>query len=116
MAELERGRPTRANYTPFAQHPQSVNQDYYVSWNNGQAKGYAASGYGKSAVHRGDLLDRRVKGLIASGTKVTRVNLTQAMAEAGLADLRAEKVLPQLLRVIEKRPSPIRPPRPRSPS
>ncbi|GAB2762906.1 penicillin acylase family protein [Amycolatopsis magusensis] len=91
----------RADYTPFEQHPNSVNQDYYISWNNAQAKDYAASGYEKSAVHRGDLLDRRVRALIDSGTKVTRVNLTQAMAEAGLADLRAEKVLPQLLRVIE---------------
>ncbi|QFU85284.1 penicillin acylase family protein [Amycolatopsis sp. YIM 10] len=91
----------RADYTPFEQHPNSINQDYYISWNNGQAKDYAASGYEKSAVHRGDLLDRRVKALIGSGTKVTRVNLTKAMAEAGLADLRAEKVLPQLLRVID---------------
>ncbi|UJW34264.1 penicillin acylase family protein [Saccharothrix sp. AJ9571] len=91
----------RADYTPFEQHPNSINQDYYISWNNAQAKDYAASGYEKSAVHRGDLLDRRVRALIDSGTKVTRVNLTQAMAAAGLADLRAEKVLPQLLRVIE---------------
>ncbi|AXB48882.1 penicillin acylase [Amycolatopsis albispora] len=91
----------RADYTPFEQHPNSINQDYYISWNNAQAKDYAASGYEKSSVHRGDLLDRRVRALIDSGTKVTRVNLTQAMAEAGLADLRAEKVLPQLLRVID---------------
>ncbi|MFD1049686.1 penicillin acylase family protein, partial [Kibdelosporangium lantanae] len=27
-----------AQYTPFAQHPQGVNQDYFVSWNNGQAR------------------------------------------------------------------------------
>ncbi|WP_158879817.1 penicillin acylase family protein [Amycolatopsis anabasis] len=95
-----------ADYTPFEQHPNSINQDYYISWNNAQALGYAAAGADKSAVHRGDLLDRRVKGLISSGTKVTRVNLTQAMAEAALADLRAEKVLPDLLRVLEGGPLP----------
>jgi acyl-homoserine lactone acylase PvdQ len=93
-----------ASYTPFAEHPQAVNQDYFVSWNNGQAKDYANAGYDKSSVHRADLLDSRVKSLISSGTKVTRVNLTQAMADAALADLRAEKVLPYLLRVIESQP------------
>ncbi|MBP2321033.1 acyl-homoserine lactone acylase PvdQ [Kibdelosporangium banguiense] len=93
-----------ASYTPFAEHPQAVNQDYFVSWNNGQAKDYAAAGYDKSAVHRVDLLDARVKAMISGGKKVTRVNLTQAMAEAALADLRAERVLPYLLRVIESQP------------
>jgi acyl-homoserine lactone acylase PvdQ len=93
-----------AQYTPSSQHPQAVNQDYFVSWNNGQADDYAAAGYDKSAVHRVDLLDARVKKLISSGTKVTRGNLTQAMADAALADLRAERVLPELLRVIESQP------------
>ena len=52
-------------------------------------------------MHRVDLLDTRVKALISSGTKVTRVNLTQAMEDAALSDLRVETVLPQLLRVID---------------
>ncbi len=95
----------QASYTPPAQHPQSVNQDYYVSWNNAQANGYAAAGADKSAVHRVDLLDSRVKKLINSGTKVTRVNLTQAMAEAAQADLRAERDLPLLLQVLDKMPT-----------
>ncbi|MEV6898032.1 penicillin acylase family protein [Amycolatopsis sp. NPDC051372] len=94
----------KANYTPASQHPQSVNQDYYVSWNNAQAKGYASGGADKSAVHRADLLDTRVKALINSGTKVTRVNLAQAMEDAALADLRAEEVLPLLLQVLDKTP------------
>ncbi|CAM4098074.1 penicillin acylase family protein [Kibdelosporangium persicum] len=93
-----------AAYTPFEQHPQAVNQDYFISWNNGQAKDYANAGYDKSSVHRGDLLDSRVRALISGGKKVTRVSLTQAMAEAGLADLRAERVLPYLVRVLESQP------------
>ncbi|GAA1966924.1 penicillin acylase family protein [Amycolatopsis minnesotensis] len=93
-----------AAYTPAAQHPQSINQDYYISWNNAQADGYASGGADKSAVHRGDLLDSRVKRLISSNTPVTRVNLTQAMADASLTDLRAEKVLPDLLKVIDSAP------------
>ena len=95
----------KANYTPPSQHPQSINQDYYVSCNNAQANGYAAAGADKSAVHRVDLLDARVKQLISSGTKVTRVNLTQAMADAAAADLRAERVLPFLLQVLDKTPT-----------
>ncbi|MFJ1762806.1 penicillin acylase family protein [Amycolatopsis sp. NPDC088138] len=94
-----------ATYTPASQHPQSVNQDYYVSWNNAQANGYAAAGADKSAVHRVDLLDTRVKTMILTGTKVTRVNLTQAMEDAALADLRAERVLPLLLQVLDKTPT-----------
>ena len=39
----------------------SVDQDYYISWNNKQAKDYTAAGFGNGAVHRGDLLDDRVK-------------------------------------------------------
>ncbi|CCH27971.1 penicillin acylase family protein [Actinosynnema sp. NPDC047251] len=90
-----------ASYTPFAQHPNSVNQDYYISWNNKQALDYSASGYGNGSVHRGDLLDDRVRALVAGGQKVTRTSLTQAMASAAVADLRAEQVLPELLRVID---------------
>lgn len=90
-----------AAYTSFAQHPNSINQDYYISWNNKQALDYSASGYGNGSVHRGDLLDDRVKALLSSGRKVTRTSLTQAMAEAGVADLRAEQVLPEVLRVLD---------------
>ncbi|MEU4447900.1 penicillin acylase family protein [Actinosynnema sp. NPDC050801] len=89
-----------AAYTPFAQHPNSINQDYYVSWNNKQARDFSASGYGMGSVHRGDLLDDRVRALVARGG-VDRAALTRAMAEAGVADLRAEQVLPDLLRVID---------------
>ncbi|WP_377269225.1 penicillin acylase family protein [Peterkaempfera sp. SMS 1(5)a] len=89
-----------ADYTPPAQHPQSVDQDYYVSWNNKQAAGFASAGFGNGSVHRANLLDDRVKALVRSGTKVTRSALVQAMESAALADLRGEDVLPELLRVI----------------
>ncbi|MEO6089413.1 MAG: penicillin acylase family protein [Umezawaea sp.] len=91
-----------ARYTPAAEHPQSINQDYYISWNNKQAKDFTSSGFGNGSVHRGNLLDGRVKSLIANGGKVSRASLTKAMSEAAGADLRAEQVLPDLLRVIDK--------------
>ncbi|MFE2411412.1 penicillin acylase family protein [Kitasatospora sp. NPDC059408] len=92
-----------ARYTPPAEHPQSVNQDYYVSWNNKQATGYTAAGFGNGSVHRANLLDARVKSLVQQG-KVSRVALTRAMEGAALTDLRAEDVLPDLIRVLRSAP------------
>ncbi|MEV6398785.1 penicillin acylase family protein [Streptomyces sp. NPDC051907] len=92
-----------AAYTPFAEHPQSIGQDYYISWNNRQAKGYATAGFGFGSVHRGDLLDDRVAALVAAGG-VTRASLTRAMAEAGVTDLRGEQLLPELLEVLRSQP------------
>ncbi|MDP5310960.1 penicillin acylase family protein [Streptomyces poriferorum] len=92
-----------AAYTPFAEHPHSSGQDYYVSWNNKQAEGYASAGFGLSAVHRADLLDDRVAKLVEEGG-VTRASLTRAMADAALTDLRGEQLLPELLKVIRSQP------------
>ncbi|MEV5146994.1 penicillin acylase family protein [Streptomyces sp. NPDC052727] len=92
-----------ADYTPPSAHPNSVDQDYYISWNNKQAKDYTTAPWGDGSVHRGNLLDDRVKKLVAAGG-VTRTKLVQAMADAGLADLRAEDVLPKLLKVITSSP------------
>ncbi|MFG2355477.1 penicillin acylase family protein [Streptomyces sp. NPDC048521] len=92
-----------ADYTPASAHPNSVDQDYYISWNNKQAKDYTTASWGDGSVHRGNLLDDRVKKLVAAGG-VTRTKLVAAMADAGLADLRAEDVLPRLLKVVNSSP------------
>ncbi|CCB73640.1 Penicillin acylase [Streptantibioticus cattleyicolor NRRL 8057 = DSM 46488] len=92
-----------ADYTPPQQHPQSVDQDYYISWNNKQAPGYTAAGFGDGSVHRANLLDDRVKRLVRQGG-VTRASLTQAMADAAVTDLRGEDVLPELLAVLRGEP------------
>ncbi|MFK8908744.1 penicillin acylase family protein [Streptomyces sp. YS-3] len=92
-----------ADYTPPAQHPQSAGQDYYISWNNKQAKEYTSAGFGNGSVHRGNLLDDRVRALVAQGG-VTRSALTRAMAQAAVTDLRGEDVLPELLKVIRSAP------------
>ncbi|MGW5057044.1 penicillin acylase family protein [Streptomyces sp. NPDC004096] len=88
-----------AAYTPPAQHPESIDQDYYISWNNKQAKDYTTAPWGDGSVHRGNLLEDRVKKLVAADG-VTRSSLVKAMADAALADLRAEDVLPDLLKVV----------------
>lgn len=92
-----------AAYTPPAEHPQSIDQDYYISWNNKPAKDYSAAGFGNGSVHRGNLLDDRVRALVDKGG-VTRAALTRAMAEAALTDLRGEDVLPELLKVVRSAP------------
>ncbi|MGW1805823.1 penicillin acylase family protein [Streptomyces sp. NPDC002078] len=92
-----------ADYTPASAHPNSIDQDYYISWNNKQAKDYTTASWGDGSVHRGNLLQDRVKKLVAAGG-VTRTKLAQAMADAALADLRAEDVLPKLLKVIDSSP------------
>ncbi|MFC4036062.1 penicillin acylase family protein [Streptomyces polygonati] len=92
-----------AAYTPPSQHPQSVNQDYYISWNNKQAPGYTSATFGNGSVHRADLLNDRVKTLVQAGG-VTRASLAGAMEDAALTDLRGEDVLPDLLQVIGSAP------------
>ncbi|MEU9468799.1 penicillin acylase family protein [Streptomyces avermitilis] len=88
-----------ADYTAASAHPNSIDQDYYISWNNKQAKDYTTASWGDGSVHRGNLLEDRVKKLVTAGG-VTRASLTKAMADAALADLRAEDVLPKLLKVV----------------
>ncbi|GCB50697.1 penicillin acylase family protein [Streptomyces sp. NL15-2K] len=92
-----------ADYTPASAHPNSIDQDYYISWNNKQAKDYTTAPWGNGSVHRGNLLEDRVKKLVAAGG-VTRASLVKAMADAGLADLRAGDVLPDLLKVVNSSP------------
>ncbi|MFY7070220.1 penicillin acylase family protein [Nocardiopsis changdeensis] len=88
-----------ASYIPKSEHPQAVNPDYIVNWNNKPAHGYT-SGWATGSVHRGDLLDTRVSSLIDGGHRFTTASLTQVMMEAGTTDLRAQEVLPLLLEVI----------------
>ncbi|HWE91043.1 MAG TPA: penicillin acylase family protein, partial [Pseudonocardiaceae bacterium] len=90
--------------TPFAAHPQSIDQDYYVSWNNKQALDYTTGGFGDGSVYRSNLLDERVKALVTSGDKVSRADVVKAMEDAALTDLRGEVVLPTILKVIDSQP------------
>ncbi|MBO3747737.1 penicillin acylase family protein [Streptosporangiaceae bacterium NEAU-GS5] len=87
-----------ATYAPPATHPQAVNQDYFVSWNNKQARDYGAAdgNFSFSSVHRVDLLDAPMR----TAGALDRAGVVKIMASAAATDLRAWKVLPNLLRVI----------------
>ncbi|GLW27518.1 penicillin acylase family protein [Actinoplanes regularis] len=92
-----------ATYVAASAHPQAVDQDYFVSWNNKQAAGYSAAdgNFSFGAVHRADLLDAPLKAGVAAGTKYDRASLLKVVEQAGLTDLRGKQVLPVLLRVID---------------
>jgi acyl-homoserine lactone acylase PvdQ len=96
-----------ASYLPAAQHPQAVDQDYFISWNNKQAKDYSAAdgNFSFGSVHRGDLLDERVKAALAGGAKLDRAGTVRLAEDAATMDLRAERLLPNLLRVLNSQPS-----------
>jgi len=93
-----------AAYTPFAQHPQVINQDYITSWNNKEAQGYRAIDGVYGSLYRSQLLDDRIRAGLAGGHKLTLAQLITAMEDAGTVDLRADKVLPWILRVIATQP------------
>lgn len=96
----------QATYTGAAAHPQSTDQDYYVSWNNKAAKDFSAAdgNFSFGAVHRGDLLDRLVGPAVRSGTKLDRAALARLVEKAGLTDLRGIEVLDELVRVLQSQP------------
>jgi acyl-homoserine lactone acylase PvdQ len=86
--------------TRFAQHPHSINQNYYVSWNNKIAQDYG--NYPSGNVQRVNLLNSRVKALLRSGKPVTRAMLIKAMESAANANMVGEDVLPEMLKIIDK--------------
>jgi acyl-homoserine lactone acylase PvdQ len=95
-----------ASYAPPAAHPNSVNQDYYISWNNKQAKDFGAAdgNFSFGAVQRADLLDKPVRAALAAGQKFDRASLTSLVQRAAVTDLRGIEVLDELIRVLESQP------------
>jgi acyl-homoserine lactone acylase PvdQ len=95
-----------AAYLPAAAHPQSVNQDFYISWNNKQAQDYSAAdgNFSFGPVQRGQLLDEGVRAATAGGAKLDRAGVVKVMEDAANVDLRGREVLGPLLQVINSQP------------
>ena len=91
-----------ADYTPFAQHPQTVNQRYITSWNNKQAPGFAAadSNWGYGPVYRSQLLDVRIEDRLKGDGKITLPELIDSMEDAGSSDLRGQETAFWMLKVL----------------
>jgi hypothetical protein len=92
-----------ADYTPFDQHPQVINQDYISSWNNKQAPGYRAAedNYSYGPNHRVQSLNERIEAGISGGRKMSLADLISAMEDGGSVDLRGSQALPLMLDVID---------------
>jgi acyl-homoserine lactone acylase PvdQ len=99
--DFDPGKLTSA-YTPPAQHPQTINQQFITSWNNKQAPGYRASdgNFGFTSVYRSQTLDDRIKRAIKGSAKMSLVEVIDAMEDAGTVDLRGDTVLPLALKVL----------------
>ncbi|HVW45902.1 MAG TPA: penicillin acylase family protein [Solirubrobacterales bacterium] len=93
-----------AEWLPFAKHPQAVDpaSGYLVSWNNKQAPEWAAAddNYSYGPVQRQQMIADHIRNDIKGGKKMTIAQLVQAMEEPATEDLRADKVLPILLKAI----------------
>jgi acyl-homoserine lactone acylase PvdQ len=87
-----------ADYLPFDDHPQAIDQPFFTSWNNKPAPGYGD--YDAGPVYRSQLLDDRVTHDLAGGAKLTLPRLVGDMEDAGTVDLRADKVLPYALQIL----------------
>ena len=97
-----------ATYLPFSKHPQAVDPDYLVSWNNKQAPEWAAADdqYAYGPLFRSQMIADRVKAGIKGNEKMTIAQLVQAMEEPASEDIRGNLLLPTLLKAIGKPKSP----------
>lgn len=96
--------PYTAKVLPFARLPKAIDppSGYLISWNNKQAPGWRASDWDwqYGPVHRSQRLERRVRAALRGGGKLDLGRLQGILGDAGTADVRAEQVLPWLLRVL----------------
>ncbi len=91
-----------ADYLPFSKHPQAVDPDFLVSWNNKQAPGWAAADdqYAYGAVFRSQMIADRVRAGTKGKRKMTIAELVRAMEEPATQDLRGYRLLPTILEAV----------------
>jgi acyl-homoserine lactone acylase PvdQ len=83
--------------TSCRKHPHVIDQRYLTSWNNRQAPDYNV---GFSDIFRSQMLDERIKPDIRGSKKINLQQLISDMEDAGTVDLRGDRALPWLLKVI----------------
>jgi hypothetical protein len=78
-----------------------IDQEYIISWNNKQARGFRSSDETVyTSTYRSVLLEDRLKAALAGGRKVDLAGAIDIMEEAGTSDLRAHAVLPLALEIL----------------
>jgi hypothetical protein len=83
-----------------------VDQNFITSWNNAQAHGYRAAddNYAFGTIFRSQMLGEQIRPRIAGTRKISLQQLIDAMEVAGSVDLRGDRVLPWILKVIRTQP------------
>ena len=89
---------------PLNRRPHTVDQPYLVSWNNKQARGWAAADdkFSYGPIFRSQMIERRVQDAIRGPRKATIEQLVQAMEEPASQDLRAWSLMPILRKALGK--------------
>jgi hypothetical protein len=100
------GKAEWRGFLSLKQHPHEVNpeQGFFVSWNNKPAPGFATDGeYANGQTYRSVMLVRQLKRKFrATGNRVTRAHVVQAMETAASQDLDGLEVTPLLLRYLKR--------------
>ncbi len=97
-----------AEWLPFSKHPQAVNPEYLVSWNNKQAPGWAAADdkYSYGPLFRSQMIADKVRSATKGPRKITIAQLVQSMSESATQDVRGYRLLPTILNAVGKPKSP----------
>ncbi len=99
------GRYDWNGFLSLEEHPQETNpaRGYLASWNNRPAPGWWSADDNASyqLVHRNDMLDVRLQALVSAGN-VTLAQLTEAMADAAVTDLRGQEIVPTALALLQQ--------------
>jgi Penicillin amidase len=87
---------------PFKKHPNAIDPDFLVSWNNKQAPRWSAADdkYSFGSVYRMQLIRNFVEADIAGGKKMGVEQLASAMDEAATQDIRMVELWPIIKQVL----------------
>ncbi len=93
-----------AEYLPFAKHPQAVDPDLLVSWNNKQAPGWGAADdqYAYGPLFRSQMIADKVRAATKGKRRMTIAQLVKAMEEPATQDLRGYRLLPTIFDAVGK--------------
>ncbi|MEO6496465.1 MAG: penicillin acylase family protein, partial [Solirubrobacteraceae bacterium] len=88
--------------------PHAVNQKYLVSWNNKQARGFAAADdkFTFGPIYRSAMIERRIRRDTAGTRKMTIAQLVQSMEEPASEDIRGARLVPILARAVGRTSDP----------
>jgi acyl-homoserine lactone acylase PvdQ len=91
-----------ADFLSFSKHPQAVDPEFLVSWNNKQAPEWAAADdkYSYGPFFRSQMISDKVRAATKGDKKMSIVQLIQAMEEPASQDLRGYRLLPVIFKAI----------------